>query len=73
MMNRHPLMRDFSGRGASHLSGVIAKLRSLSEQASLRMILSDPLAASGTNNPSPNSQSIQMRRHPLTERSFLKH
>jgi hypothetical protein len=73
MMNRHPLMRDFSGRGASHLSGVIAKLRSLSEKASLRMSLSDPLAASETNNPSPGSQSIQMRRHPLTERSFLEH
>jgi hypothetical protein len=52
MMTRHPLIRDFSGRDASHLSGVIAELRSLSEKESLRMSPSDPPAASGTNNPS---------------------
>ena len=73
MMTRHPLIRDFSGRGASHLSGVIAELRSLGEKASLRMSLSDPLAASGMNNSSLGSQSIQMRPHRLTERSFLEH
>ena len=72
MMTRHLLIRDFSGRGASHLSGVIAELRSLGEKASLRMSLSELLAASGTNNPSPGRQSIQIRRHPLTERSFLE-
>jgi len=37
---------------------VIAKLRSLGEKASLRMSFSDPLAASGTNNPSLGSQSL---------------
>lgn len=51
MITRHPLIRDFSGRGVSHLSGVIAELRSLGEKASLQMSLSDPLAASGMNNP----------------------
>jgi len=30
------------------------------------MSLSELLAASGTNNPSPGRQSIQIRRHPLT-------
>jgi hypothetical protein len=40
MMTRHLLIRDFSGRGASHLSGVIAELRSLGEKASLRLSLS---------------------------------
>ena len=73
MMTRHLLIRDFSSRGASHLSGVISELRSLGEKASLRMSLSELLAASGTNNPSPGSQSIQMRRHPLTKRAFLEH
>jgi hypothetical protein len=52
MMIRDPLIGDFSGRGASHLSGVIAEPRSLGEKTSLRMSLSDPLAASGMNNPS---------------------
>jgi hypothetical protein len=52
MMTRDPLIRDFPGRGASHLSGVIAELRSRGEKASLRMRISDLLAASGTNNPS---------------------
>ena len=77
MITRHPLIRDFSGRSASHLSGVIAELRSLGEKASLRMSLSDPLsdphAASVMNNSSPGSQSIQMRPHRLTERSFVEH
>jgi hypothetical protein len=73
MMTRHLLIRDFSDRGTSSLSGVIAELCSLGEKASLRMSLSELLAASGTNNPSPGRQSIQIRRHPLTERSFLEH
>ena len=32
-----------------------------------------PCGKWGNNNPNPGRQSIQIRRHPLTERSFLEH
>jgi hypothetical protein len=61
MMNRHPLIRDFSGRGASHLSGVTAELRSLGEKTSLRMSLSELLV-----NDLPNFPSLDRLKFPTS-------
>ena len=58
-MTRHPLIRDFSGRGASDLSGVIAELRPFARKASLRMRISPLLAVSAANNPSLRKPSDQ--------------
>jgi len=38
-----------------------------------RSLSNHSLVASGMNNPSLGSQSIQMRPYPLTERSFVEH
>lgn len=59
MMTRHPLIRDFSGRGASHLSGVIAELRPFARKALLRMRISSLLVVSEANNPGIRKPSDQ--------------
>jgi len=40
-LTRQPLIRDFSSRGACHLSGAIAELCSLGQKSSIRMAISD--------------------------------